>query len=142
EPPRRGHRHKGVETLKPFPDDITMFLNNNVESIDQLELLRVLGEDPDREWDAPALAEAVQADLRAVLAHLAAMQARGLLASASSGAYPSYHAGARTAELDAKVRRLLRIYKSYPVTTIRKVYDQAKDPHRDFADKSGKKQPD
>jgi hypothetical protein len=67
---------------------------------------------------------------------LSAMLARGLLTSASQGARLSYRAGASTAVQEAMVCRLLRIYRAYPVTTIRKVYEQARDPLRDFADKS------
>ena len=124
----------GVERVDTFPVDVSKFLYNNVESIDQLEILRVLGDDPEREWDAVALAGEVQAEPQAVRAHLAALHARGLLAVTAQGSGTSCRFGAHTPELEEMVRRLLQIYKERPVTMIRKVYEQARDPLRAFAD--------
>lgn len=120
--------------MEPFPEDVARFLYDNVESIDQLEILRVLGEDRDREWDAVALAAAVQSEPQAVRAHLAALHARGLLTTTTQGAGLSCRYGVRTPELEGMVGRLLQIYQERPVTMIKMVYERAKDPLRAFAD--------
>jgi predicted ArsR family transcriptional regulator len=62
-----------------FPDDVRRFIDRYVESIDQLEILRLLWENPAAEWTEAALAAEVQAPPQAVAAHLAALAARGLL---------------------------------------------------------------
>ncbi len=120
--------------MEPIPEDVARFLYDNVESIDQLEILRVLGEARDKEWDVDVLAVAVQAEPPAVRAHLAAMHARGLLAMTTQGAGHSCRHGARTPELEDMIGRLLRIYQERPVTMIKMVYERARDPLRAFAD--------
>jgi len=107
---------------------------DNVESIDQLEILRILGERREKEWDCAALAEAVQAKPQAVKAHLIAMHARGLLVMTASESGLSCRFGLNTAELEIMVLRLLQMYKERPVTMIKMVYARAQDPLRAFAD--------
>jgi hypothetical protein len=120
--------------VDPFPEDLARFMDQNVESIDQLEILRVLGEDREREWDVGSLAGAVQARPQAVRAHLAAMQSRGLLTTMTRETGLACRYGAGTAELDHLVDRLLQMYKERPVTMIKMVYQRARDPLRAFAD--------
>ena len=120
--------------MEPLPDDIRRFLDENIETIDQLEVLRVLGEKPDREWPAALLAAEVQADPQLVAAHVAALQGRGLLTSFQRGTELIARHGARTPELQVLVGRLLQLYRERPVTMIKMVYERAKDPLRKFAD--------
>lgn len=47
--------------MEPFPEDVAKFMYDNVETIDQLEILRVLGEDREKVWELVALAKEVQA---------------------------------------------------------------------------------
>ena len=119
--------------MQPLPEDVTRFLYDHVESIDQLEILRVLGEDREKEWDSVALAAAVQAEPQAVRAHLTALHARGLLTIAARRGL-SCRYGVRTPELESMVGRLLQMYRERPVTMIKMVYERAKDPLRAFAD--------
>jgi hypothetical protein len=121
--------------VEPIPEDIRRFLDGNIETIDQLEILRILGEKPDREWDAASLAAEVQAEVQVVAAHVLALQSRGLLAcERGGGAGLVCRHGPRTAELQVQVGRLLQLYRERPVTLIKFVYERAKDPLRKFAD--------
>lgn len=120
--------------MEPFPEDVARFMQDNIETIDQLEILRILGEDPGKEWDCTALAGEVQAGAQAVRAHVAAMSARGLLTMIVQGAVTSCRHGAATPELESLVGRLLNVYKERPVTMIKMVYQRARDPLRAFAD--------
>jgi DNA-binding MarR family transcriptional regulator len=124
----------GDERVETFPEDLTRFLYHNVQSIDELEILRVLGEDPERDWDFVALADAVQSDPQTVRAHLEAMRARGLLEMTARGEGLTCRYGAGTPELADMIRRLLQLYKERPVTMIKMVYEQARDRLRAFAD--------
>jgi hypothetical protein len=120
--------------VEPIPDDVRRFLDANIETIDQLEILRVLSEKPDREWAAAPLAVAVQADPLAVAGHVAALQGRGLLTSERRGPELVCWYGPRTPELQVLTHRLLQLYRERPVSMIKLVYDRAKDPLRSFAD--------
>ena len=120
--------------MDPFPEDLARFMYHNVESIDQLEILRILGEDREREWDCASLAREVQAMPQTVRAHLAAMQSRGLLVTTSRGAALCCRYGVDAPELRDMVDRLLQMYKQRPVTMIKMVYERARDPLRAFAD--------
>lgn len=117
-----------------FPEDVVRFLDAHVESIDQLEILRVLGEEPAREWSAGALAAEVQVAPRAIEAHLTALRGRGLVGAEARGAETVYRFGPATPELDALARRVLQCYRERPVSMIKLVYARADDPLRAFAD--------
>jgi DNA-binding Lrp family transcriptional regulator len=124
----------GVTSLGPIPEEITQFLDSNIESIDQLEILRILGEDAGKEWSVADLAQVVQAKPQAVATHLAALHSRGLVTRVGREAEPSWRHGAATQELGARVDRLLRLYSERPVTLIKLVYAQGGNPLRAFAD--------
>ena len=111
--------------MDPLPEDVARFLDDHIESIEQLEILRVLGEDRDREWDSVALADEVQAKPEAVRAHVKAMHSRGLLRAITKGVGLSCRYGAGTPELETIVGRLLQIYRERPVTMIKIVYDES-----------------
>lgn len=121
--------------MEALPEDVVGFLAEYVESVDQLEILRVLGENRQREWEATALCRVLQADPKTLESHLKALQARGLLTAAkrADGLACRYSAG--TPELEAKLSRLLKYYRERPVTMIRLVYDRARNPLRSLADK-------
>ena len=118
----------------PFPEDVCRFLDSNIESIDQLEILRVLGEGPDREWTAAALAEEIQGPPAGMAAHLAALGGRGLVAAESRGGEAVCRYAPATPQVDAMVKRLLQCYRERPVSMIKLVYARAADPLRAFAD--------
>ncbi len=119
--------------MEPFPEDVTNFMYENVESIDQLEILRILSEDPEKEWDFTALANEVQAAPQTIRAHLTAMQARGLLMTTTRGADLTCRYGVSSRKLEDGVGHLLQMYKKRPVTMIKMLYQRAKDPLRAFA---------
>lgn len=119
--------------MEPFPHELKNFLDGNIESIDQLEILRLLGENPDRSWDVSALATQVQTDPTTVAAHLTAMGGRGLITVEIRGTEVMGRYGPSAAMADL-VARLLQLYKERPVTMIKMVYDRAKDPLRNFAE--------
>lgn len=122
------------DSVEPIPEDVSRFMHDYVETIDQLEILRVLSEVPDREWDIASLAHEVQAEPQRIRAHLAAMAARGLLSMTVQGPNITCRHGAGTPDLEQMVSRLLQVYRERPVTMIKMVYERAKDPLRAFAD--------
>ena len=128
-----GARSRGLKALEPIPEDVRQFLDRSIESIDQLEVLRVLGDDRAAEWTVAKLGEVVQGDPAAIGGHVAALHARGLLAAEKRGADWVCRYGPRD-DLEPQVARLLQCYRERPVSMIKLVYARAKDPLRSFAD--------
>jgi hypothetical protein len=121
--------------METLPEDIVGFVTEYIESIDQLEILRVLGENRQKEWEATALCRVLQADPQGLESQLKDMQARGLLTAAKRAEGLSCRYSAGTPEIEAKLSRLLQYYRERPVTMIRLVYDRARNPLRARADK-------
>jgi hypothetical protein len=111
--------------VDPIPEEIARFLATNIDSFAQLEVLRVLGDDPSKEWAAAELSREVQARPAALASHLAVLQSRGLLTTVTRGADLFCRHGPDTPERERLVSRLLGLYRERPVTLIKMVYAQA-----------------
>jgi hypothetical protein len=120
--------------MEPLPEDVIRFLDSHVESIDQLEILRLLGESPDREWAVAALAKEIQSPADKVSADLAALAGRGLVGTELRGRETVCRYNPANPELNGQVQRLLQLYRERPVSMIKLVYARAADPLRAFAD--------
>lgn len=120
--------------MDPLPDEAVRFLDEHIDSIEQIEILRVLAEDPSREWGAADLAPAVQAAPDAVAAHLVAFGTRGLAATVVRGGATFGRYQPRTPELAALAARVLTLYRERPVTMIKYVYAKAAGRLKAFAD--------
>jgi hypothetical protein len=120
--------------VEPIPEDVKRFIETNIDSVDQLEILRVLGEDPRREWCGSALVQEVQTRSQTIGQHLSALQARGLLVIESQGSELCCRYGASNPELENMIGKLLRVYRERPVTMINLVYAKARRDIQSFAD--------
>jgi hypothetical protein len=125
---------RGSSIVDPIPEEVKRFVEANIDSVDQLEILRVLGENPEKEWSADTLAREVQAQVQTMRTHLSALHARGLLLTMTHGTDVCYRYGAGTPELENRMRRLLQVYRERPVTMINFVYARAKEVLKTFAD--------
>lgn len=117
-----------------IPESLLRFIDANVESIDHLEILRVLGDDPDRSWSAENLAIECQVKATNLAANLAWLEKRGLLTTRKQGPGISIEFAPRTPELADGLKRLLRFYQERPVTLIKMIYARSTDRLRAFAD--------
>jgi DNA-binding MarR family transcriptional regulator len=118
----------------PISDEILQFIDANVESIEQLEILRILGEDEARSWRTAELAHATQVQPAALAKHLSALEQRGLVRLQQSEAETVSQLSPRTKSVAESLQKLLRAYREHPVTVIRCVYYRADDRLRAFSD--------
>ena len=102
--------------------------------MEQLEILRILGEDINREWSSEEVGRKIQSTPEAAALHLAAMESRGLLTCIRTDGVIVCRYGPRSAELEPEVARLLELYRQRPVTMIRLVYERAQNALRNFSD--------
>lgn len=93
--------------MEPLPEEIRRFLDANIDSVEQLEILRILQSVPDKEWSAPGLVREIQASAPVILAHMQTLHNRGLLTLLSRGEENLCRQGASTPELTAALRQLL-----------------------------------
>ncbi|HET6422814.1 MAG TPA: hypothetical protein VFG20_03970 [Planctomycetaceae bacterium] len=120
--------------MDPIPDDVLRFLESMVDSIGQLELLRVLSEDRSRERRDDEIAVQIQSTLAVTLSEMAALEARGLLRSARRDGAVYGRLSPHTPELDGQLSRLLDYYRQRPVTIIRMVHERKQNALQDFSD--------
>ncbi len=120
--------------VEPLPEEVRRFLDENVESLEQLEILRVLAEEPDRAWGAADLAAVIQSDPATAAAHLVALGGRGLVTLSTVGGEAAGRHGARTPDLGGRVNAVLSAYRERPVTMIKLVYARANERLRAFSD--------
>lgn len=120
--------------MGPIPADVEQFLVENIESFDQLEILRVLGDLVAREWAPDELAREIQADPQVVASHLGKLQRRGLLVCDNRPTGLVCRYGPQNPDLEERVRRLLEVYRERPVTLIKMVYARENARLRAFAE--------
>lgn len=106
----------------PFPDDVRAFMEQNIDGIEQLEVLRILSENEDKRWDVASLMAEVQAPSQALLGYLGTLQSRGLISSVQREEGTLWQYGSSSEEMRTMLSRLLQTYKERPVTMIRMVY--------------------
>jgi hypothetical protein len=117
----------------PIPSDIKAFLYANIDSVDQLEILRLVVGEPQTEHSALSLAQELQLPLQAVEMHVNALAARGLLGVTNQQPLTCKH-GPQSKELEEGVRELVTTYLERPVSLIKMVYEKPKEEFRSFAD--------
>lgn len=128
--------------MDSFPDNVRQFLLSSIASVEQLEILRVLGEDPSREWSSDEIREPAQVSPDSIRTHLQALEARGLIACRYSESQVFCQYGPHSKALDENVQKMLDLYRQRPVTMIRLVYERSSAALREFADafRLGKKE--
>jgi hypothetical protein len=117
----------------PIPSDIKEFLFAHIDSVDQLEILRLVAADPQKEHSALSLAQELQIPLQTVEAHVNALGARGLLTMVNQQPLMCKH-GPLSEELDRGVQELVKTYLERPVSLIKMVYERPKEQIKTFAD--------
>jgi hypothetical protein len=120
--------------VDPFPQDVKQFLDANIESVEQLEILRLLGENPEKEWNSTTLAQEAQTQAKTIASQLTHLQARCLLTTMLRGKEVFCRYGPSTPEIETRLQHLLQVYQQRPVTMINLVYARAQAALRTFAD--------
>jgi len=117
-----------------IPHEVLRFIDDHVESIEQLEILRLLGEAGATPWNVADLTQASQTRPDAIQAHLARLEAHGLLKTETHENAVLCRLAPTSAALAERVQELLRAYKEHPVTLIRWVYSRKDDRLKAFAE--------
>jgi hypothetical protein len=120
--------------LDPLPDDVRQFLESSIDSLEQLETLRVLGEDPAKEWPVDELSRQIQSTTDQTPKDLSILEGRGMLRCVRREGRVLCSFGPKSSDLESQIHRLLELYLQRPVTMIRMLYERKANVLRDFSD--------
>jgi hypothetical protein len=119
-----------------FTDEFCDFLQRSIQTVNAAELLLVLHGQPERAWTAHELAAKLEPAASVTHADAAKdldmFEQRGLVERAADGRRFSYRPV--SADLDAYVRTLAKLYNERPVTLIRMIYTLRDAKIKTFAD--------
>lgn len=114
-----------------LPEALQRFLAERIDSVEQLEILLLLAQDPAQEWAAPDVARALYTHPDSAGRRLAVLQLQGLLARTDGGAYRYAAAGTDTGAL---VSQLAVAYRERRVSVISLIASRPMDNVRAFSD--------
>jgi hypothetical protein len=116
-----------------FPVDVRHFIDQNIESLAQLEALLLLRNDPQRSWDAAAMAKALYVPVEMAEALLAEFGRRQLVkVMPQSDVHYTYNIV--DAKLDELIGRVAAEYQERRVGVISLIYSKPLNKVQTFAD--------
>jgi predicted transcriptional regulator len=116
-----------------FSNDLQQFIDQNVESLAQLEALLLLHGEAPREWTTEALAKALYITRETAAALLKDLASRGL-AKPVDGATDRFIYSPANADSRKLVERLAKVYEERRVAVITQIYSKPVNKVQTFAD--------
>ena len=116
-----------------LPSDVVQFVNENIDSIEQLELLVMLIDTSHRYWDAASAGRALGVNPGKTLRDLERLATRNLLA-VNLGNDVSYRFEPGSSRLRATTEVFAAAYRNNPRALFRLVAERQTRAVRDFAD--------
>lgn len=111
--------------LDPIPSAVAQFLQANIDSVDQLEILRLVSGDLQKQYSSVTLAEELHLPVEVIELHVKALSSRGLLTVVADQPLSCKY-GPRSPEIDSQVQMLVKTYLERPVSLIKMVYENLK----------------
>jgi hypothetical protein len=116
-----------------LPEEVRRFIADHIDSVEQLEILLLLYQHPERTWDAESVARELRVAAGSAGERLEDMAHAGLLAR-KDGNPAEYRFAPESAELGDAVRGLSTAYSERRVTVINLIFSKPVDKIRTFAD--------
>ena len=114
-----------------LPDDVHRFLYRHIGSVEQLEVLLLLRRFPERSWSAAEVARELYSHPSSIAQRLSALLAAELARETSAG---QFQYGPRSAEVDATVAGVDRMYHERRVAVISLIASRPAESVRAFSD--------
>lgn len=115
--------------MSAVTDEVRVFIQAHISSIEQLEVLLLLYREGDRSWTAVTVARELRLHVDSVATRLADLTARGLLDTNADG-----YRFSRDASIGTVVSQLARAYSEARVSVINLIFAKPVDTLRSFAD--------
>ncbi len=104
-------------TSSGIPEDVEQFIQTNIDSVEQLEVLLHLEKNNLRDLTAAAIAAALYSNQDSISMRLRGLRSQGLIDVVEDDE-PLYHFRPDTAAKDAIVKKLARLYQERRVAVI------------------------
>lgn len=117
--------------INPLAPELQKFIVQYISNIEQLEILRIFVNEPDRTWSETEIFKKIQSSPQSVSDNLLHFSKAGILAAESDRCY---RYSRKNEELLRIVENLIAIYRERPVTVIEAIYKMQTDPIWQFAD--------
>ena len=117
----------------PIPESVARFIAVHVRSLEQLEILLLLANQPERSWNVDAVYEVIRSSRSSAGERLDELRLQGLL-SVSDEKKGLYRYQPQGREIAAAVEALAQLYKERRVKIVELIYSQPSDPLQHFAD--------
>ncbi len=114
----------------PLNPELLGFLGLNVSSVEQLEILCLLVENPARAWSRMEVFRKIQSTEESVQNCLEKFTARGLASQRPDGSYLFSGSAPQSTQAIA----IVKMYRERPVSVIESIYSQPLGAARNFAD--------
>jgi predicted transcriptional regulator len=108
--------------LKAIPEIVRQFLTKYIHSVDVLEILLLLRQDPQKEWGTLDLSNALRAERISVEARLQQLVSAGLVLNNHLGTEQVFRYHPTSAALDRTVSELAKWFSSHRVAVINLIY--------------------
>ena len=113
--------------------EVKQFLRTHIQSLEQLEILAVIRPEPERDWTAKLIYDAILSNENSIEGRLKQFMANGLLEE--TGNTPlRYRYAPASGELDRAVQQTLQAYKQRRVLVTETIFRPEEDPAKSFAD--------
>jgi hypothetical protein len=122
----------GISMPEAFPDRIRVFVEENLNSVEQLEVLLLLRQDAEKKWTAESVSQAIYTPVAAASKRLVDLVLRRLAVADESQLNFSYHPA--SSELEQLVDELATVYRDRRVAVISLIYSKPNDHVQAFAD--------
>jgi hypothetical protein len=129
-----------IVSVEGLSTEVKLFLRDHIQSLEQLEILALMRPQPDREWTAKAIYEAILSNERSIEGRLQTFVEKGLLAAVGDVS-KSYRYAPRDEHMDQAVQGTLQAYRERRVMVIETIFRPEQDPAQSFADAFRFKQP-
>lgn len=114
-----------------FPDHVRIFIEKNINSVEQLEVLLLLRQDPEREWTSDSVSQALYTPTAAAEKRLADLVSRHIAARDDLRQCFFYQP---SPELGTIIDDLATVYRDRRVAVISLIYSKPSDHVQAFAD--------
>lgn len=113
-----------------LPLDIKSFLMESIDSVTHLEVLLMLYQNPEKNWDVESVRKEMRSSFSSASQQLASLTEKGLISfNGDNYSYKPF-----SLELDNKVKKLHQLYHDMPVAVVTCIYERPAEKLKNFSD--------